>query len=74
MLSFGSRLEGYHKPFSDLDLSFICKDDLGLHRISNIEYKFSESDLPYRVDVLNYKRAPKEFQEIIDANNEKIYG
>jgi len=74
VLVFGSRLIGNHKPFSDLDIAFICKNKLGLDRISNLEYEFSESDLPYRVDIVNYKRASKKFQKIIDSNNKKIYG
>jgi len=74
VLIFGSRLTGNHKPFSDLDLAFLCKDKLELDRISNLEYEFSNSDLPYRIDIINYKRASKEFQHIIDANNQKIHG
>jgi len=71
---FGSRLTGKCKPFSDLDLAFICKNKLGLDRISNLEYEFSQSDLPYKVDIVNCKRISEEFQNIINANNEKIYG
>ena len=74
VLVFGSRLNGNHKPFSDLDLAFICKCELGLDRTSNLEYEFSKSDLPYRVDIVNYQNASKKFQEIINANNEKIFG
>ena len=74
VLVFGSRLKGNHKPFSDLDLAFICKEDLGLRRVSNIEYEFSESNLPYRVDVVNYNRASEKFQRIIDSDNKKIFG
>ena len=74
VLAFGSRVTGNHKLFSDLDLAFICKTKLGLDRISNLEYEFSKSNLPYRIDIVNYKRASKEFQKIINENNEKIYG
>jgi hypothetical protein len=31
-------------------------------------------DLLYRVYIIDYNRASKEFQKIIDSNNEKIYG
>jgi len=73
VLAFGSRLTENYKPFSDLDLAFICKSELGLDRISKLEYEFSKSDLPYRIDIINYKKVSKEFQKIIDANNEKIH-
>jgi len=74
VLIFGSRLDGNHKPFSDLDLAFICKYELELDRTSKLEYEFSKSDLPYRVDIVNYKKSSKKFKEIIDENNEKIFG
>jgi len=51
VLVFGSRLKGTNKPFSDLDLAFICKEKLDLKKLSRIKLKFEESDLPYRVDI-----------------------
>jgi predicted nucleotidyltransferase len=74
VLVFGSRLKGNNKPFSDLDLAFICKKRLDLNKRFEISLEFEESDLPYRVDIIDYNKASKEFQKIIDTNNEKIYG
>ncbi|MDR3291994.1 MAG: nucleotidyltransferase domain-containing protein [Methanobrevibacter sp.] len=74
VLVFGSRLKMTHKPFSDLDLAIICKEKLKLRNISDIEYEFSMSNLPYRVDIVDYNRASKEFQKIINNNKEKIHG
>ena len=74
VLVFGSRLKGTNKPFSDLDLAFICKEKLDLKKISRLNLKFEESDLPYRVDIVDYNRASAEFKKIIDDKNEKIYG
>ena len=74
VLVFGSRLKGTNKPFSDLDLAFICNDKLDLKKFSILKLKFEESDLPYRVDIIDYNRVSKEFKKLIDDNNEKIYG
>ena len=73
VLVFGSRLKGNNKPFSDLDLAFSCKEKLDLKKLSRLKLKFEESDLPYRVDIIDYNRASEEFKKIIDEENEKIY-
>ncbi|MDR3223754.1 MAG: nucleotidyltransferase domain-containing protein [Methanobrevibacter sp.] len=74
VLVFGSRLKGDNRKFSDLDLAFICKEGLELKKRIKLDIEFEESDLPYRVDVVDYNRASKEFQKIINTNNKKIYG
>ena len=74
VLVFGSRLKGTNKAFSDLDLAFICSEKLDLKKISRLKLKFEESDLPYRVDIVDYNVTSSEFKKIIDDKNEKIYG
>ncbi|MDR3292000.1 MAG: nucleotidyltransferase domain-containing protein [Methanobrevibacter sp.] len=74
VLVFGSRLKEDNRKFSDLDLAFICKGGLGLKKRIKLDIEFEESDLPYKVDVIDYNTTSKEFQKIIDNNNEKIYG
>lgn len=73
VLVFGSRLKGTNKPFSDLDLAFICNEKLDLKKRSKLKLKFEESNLPYRVDIVDYNRVSEEFKKIIDDENEKIY-
>ena len=72
---FGSRYDESPQKFSDLDLAFIQKDGekLGLARRSKIEWAFSESDLPYLVDVVDYHACDLSFQKIIDEHCKKIY-
>ena len=38
-----------------------------------MEEAFSESDLPYQVDVVDYNNVSAEFRAIIDGGNERIY-
>ena len=75
VLAFGSRYKWTPKDYSDLDLAFVQKEGgkLGLNRIGHLKEAFSESDLPYRVDVLDYNAISPEFRAIIDRGNEVIY-
>jgi type I restriction enzyme S subunit len=70
VLVFGSRYKWTPKDYSDLDLAFVAEGELGLKRRSLIEEAFSESSLPYRVDVVDYNRVSPEFRKIIDSGNE----
>ncbi|MDR2623712.1 MAG: nucleotidyltransferase domain-containing protein [Methanobrevibacter sp.] len=74
VLLFGSRLKGDNELFSDLDLAFICKEGLEPETKIDLQMAFEESNLPYRVDVVDYGSASKEFQKIISKNNKKIFG
>jgi len=73
VLAFGSRYHGKAKEYSDLDLAFVGGEKLGLRRCLQIENAFAESDLPYRVEVLDYRAISPEFRAIIDNGNAKIY-
>jgi len=75
VLAFGSRYKWTPKDHSDLDLAFVQKEGgkLGFNRIGDLKEAFSESDLPYRVDVLDYNAISPEFRAIIDRGNEVIY-
>ena len=73
VLAFGSRYKWTPKDYSDLDLAFAAEGEFGLKRRSLIEEAFSESSLPYRVDVVDYNGVSPEFRKIIDSGNERIY-
>ena len=73
VLIFGSRYHGKAWEYSDLDLAFVGEGKLGFDRCFDLKEAFSESDLPYRVDVLDYHAISPEFRAIIDEGNEKIF-
>jgi len=73
VLAFGSRFHGKIKKYSDLDLAFVGKDKLSLKTRFLLEDAFSESDLPFRVDVLDYLAVSPEFRAIIDGGSGMIY-
>jgi predicted nucleotidyltransferase len=59
--AFGSRINGTFKHNSDLDLAVIGKSKLGF------------SNLPFRVDVLDYNSLSQNFRNIIDKNYELLH-
>lgn len=71
--AFGSRVHGRGvKPFSDLDLAVITPDPLPSARLAALKSVFSESDLPFRVDVVDWAEADPAFQDIIRRQYEVL--
>lgn len=69
---FGSRTGSKAKKFSDLDLAIIGEKSLNREILINLEEAFEESDLPIKVDVVDWASVSKEFQEIIKEKHEVI--
>lgn len=67
--AFGSRVKGTAKPYSDLDLAIISDRRLSLDITAGLSEAFSESDLPWRVDVLDWAATSEAFQKIIAQNH-----
>ncbi len=65
---FGSRVDGSSRQFSDLDLALDSDRPIPLRIISELRETFSESDLPFRVDVVDIARVSQEFKKIILSN------
>ncbi len=63
---FGSRASSKAKKFSDLDLCFF--EAIPNHELLNIEEAFEESDLPYKVDLVDGNKCDPEFRKIIERN------
>jgi predicted nucleotidyltransferase len=51
---FGSRATGRARRFSDLDLAIDCGRPLSLDESARLAEAFSDSDLPYKVDVVDW--------------------
>ncbi|AOF52939.1 hypothetical protein BKG91_06905 [Rodentibacter caecimuris] len=63
--AFGSRVKGTARKFSDLDLVVMSEQPLSLQRFADVSEAFSESDLPYKVDLLDWATTSEGFREII---------
>jgi predicted nucleotidyltransferase len=59
---FGSRAKKTRKPFSDLDLAIDAASPLAYSTLVNLKNDFEESDLPYKVDVVDWHLIDKGFQ------------
>jgi predicted nucleotidyltransferase len=70
--AFGSRVTGKPKPYSDLDLVLIGPARLPTGRLAAVREALQESDLPIRVDVLDWHAIPESFRQIIAAGFEVL--
>ena len=66
--AFGSRVSGVAKPYSDLDLAIITQQPLPLGVLGALQDAFAESDLPWRVDVVDWACTSPPFRDIIQQN------
>ena len=63
--AFGSRINETSKDYSDLDLALVGAAKLDTAVMGNLREAFEESDIPFRVDILDWHSISKEFQKII---------
>jgi predicted nucleotidyltransferase len=69
VLAFGSRVQGNHRLFSDLDLAIQGPQALSLATMSDLREAFSQSDLPIRIDFLDWAMLDDSFRQIIRENH-----
>jgi predicted nucleotidyltransferase len=73
--AFGSRVTGTARQYSDLDLAVITDQPLDFGLIGILRDAFSESDLPFKVDIVDWSLTSAEFREIIKRDYEVVkYG
>jgi len=65
--AFGSRVRGDHKNYSDLDIAVLTKKPLPLEKMADLVAAFDESDLVFKVDVVDWATASDSFRRIIEA-------
>lgn len=63
--AFGSRARGTARPCSDLDLVVMTNTVLSLDTVAELKEAFSESDLPWKVDVVDWSTTSEAFRNII---------
>ena len=67
--AFGSRIKGTHHPASDLDLAVLCDKETAQKVLPKLKEVLIESDLPFKVQLLDFNRLPENMQ----ANIKKEY-
>ena len=66
---FGSRVRGRPKPSSDLDLCVFGDSPLSPATRAELESAFAESDLPIKVDVVEWALATTAFRDRLAADH-----
>lgn len=66
---FGSRAAGRAKEFSDLDLAIIGEEPLSATTLADLKDSFTESDLPFKVDIVDWAGTSQSFRKIIKGQH-----
>lgn len=66
--AFGSRARHTPKPFSDLDLVIRGGKPLDLAQMAALTEAFSDADLPWKVDIVDWANISDAFRDHIDAH------
>jgi type I restriction enzyme S subunit len=64
--AFGSRVSWTANEFSDLDLTVMGDEPLSLSVLADIKEEFENSDLPIKVDVVDWAVTKENFRKIIE--------
>lgn len=63
--AFGSRVKGSNRASSDLDLAILCDKPTAQKQLPKLNEVFIESDIPFKVQLLDFNRLPANIQENI---------
>jgi len=69
---FGSRVTGNARRFSDIDIALVEPERIDPRRIEELKDALSESDIPYRVDVLDWNAVSESFRRVIGEDYEVL--
>jgi type I restriction enzyme S subunit len=70
--AFGSRVTWTAKDYSDLDLAVMGEGALPVTQLGRLREAFAESNLRFRVDVLDWHTTSPEFRQVIEQGYEVI--
>lgn len=70
--AFGSRVKGTAKPYSDLDLAIMGEQPLSLTTHADLVEAFSQSDLVWKVDLVDWATTSETFRQIISEKYEIV--
>lgn len=65
---FGSRAKNSNKKFSDLDIALKDKTKISFAVMADLQEKFDESSLPYKVDIIDLNSITKSFLNCIGSD------
>lgn len=65
VLAFGSRTSGTARKYSDLDLALVGEEPLSLEVFSALSEGFGDSDLPFKVDLVDWAQVDDKLRAAI---------
>ncbi len=74
VLVFGSRATRDAREYSDLDLAIMGEEPLTLRVISALDEALGESDLPFKVDIVEWARIHEGFRRIVRGHGVVVQG
>lgn len=72
IIAFGSRIHGTAKTWSDLDLAIKPKSARDLKLTAEVKEAFQESELPFRVDIIDWNDISPAFRKAIETNGYEL--
>lgn len=69
---FGSRVTSHHHPYSDVDIGIEGKHRVSVGILSDIQEALQESDLPVRVDVVDFSSVNLDFRRIAHMHTQPL--
>ncbi|GAB6066984.1 nucleotidyltransferase domain-containing protein [Methylothermus subterraneus] len=67
LILFGSRARGDFCPASDIDVAIKAESPLPPWLLAEMRELMENSPLPFKVDLIDYARAPEDLKRAIDA-------
>ncbi len=71
--AFGSRVKGSNRTSSDLDLAVLCDKQTARKQLPKLNEVFIESNIPFKVQLLDFNRLPVNMQENIKKKYVILY-
>lgn len=65
---FGSRAAGTNRKYSDIDLGIMAKNAVPTLIKFDLEEEFDNSDLPYKVDIVDFSKVSDNFRKVALKN------
>ena len=66
--AFGSRVSWTARATSDLDLALMTDEPLSIARVAELKAAFTKSDLPFRVDVIDWASTSESFRKVTERD------
>ena len=66
--AFGSRVSWTARATSDLDLALMTDEPLSIARVADLKAAFTKSDLPFRVDVIDWASTSESFRKVTERD------